>query len=95
MAQGLYSFKMTNLRMCILQEYEEQKTPEARLVKELDRFDMILQAFEYEKAENRPHSLQQFFDSTNGKFSHPLITCLVTELHNRRSDFEKEYSVQQ
>jgi putative hydrolase of HD superfamily len=55
---------------------------------------MILQAFEYEKAESRPHSLQEFFDSTNGKFSHPLVTLLVTELNKRRSEFEKEYSVQ-
>ncbi|GFG36350.1 hypothetical protein Cfor_08610, partial [Coptotermes formosanus] len=78
----------------LYKEYEEQKTPEARLVKELDRFDMILQAFEYEKAESRPRSLQEFFDSTNGKFSHPLVTSLVTELNKRRSEFEKEYSVQ-
>jgi putative hydrolase of HD superfamily len=55
---------------------------------------MILQAFEYEKAGKRPHSLQEFFDSTNGKFSHPLVMSLVTELNERRSEFEKESSVQ-
>jgi putative hydrolase of HD superfamily len=60
-------------------------------VKELDRFDMILQAFEYEKAENRPHGLQEFFDSTSGKFSHPLIMSLINELNKQRSEFEKEY----
>ncbi|XP_023710840.1 HD domain-containing protein 2 isoform X2 [Cryptotermes secundus] len=49
---------------CLYKEYEEQKTPEAKLVKELDRFDMILQAFEYETVESRPHGLQEFFDST-------------------------------
>ena len=80
--------------MCTWQEYEEQKTLEARLVKELDKFDMILQAFEYEKAGNKPRSMQEFFDSTNGKFSHPLVTNLVTELNKRRSEFEKECSVQ-
>jgi putative hydrolase of HD superfamily len=62
-------------------------------VKELDRFDMILQAFEYEKAESRPHGLQEFFDSTCGKFSHPLITSLVTELNKQRLEFEQEYFV--
>ncbi|KDR15029.1 HD domain-containing protein 2 [Zootermopsis nevadensis] len=76
----------------LYKEYEEQKTPEARLVKELDRFDMILQAFEYEKAENRPRGLQEFFDSTSGKFSHPLITSLVNALGKQRLEFEKEYS---
>jgi putative hydrolase of HD superfamily len=54
---------------------------------------MILQAFEYETAESRPHGLQEFFDSTTGKFSHPLVTSLVAELNKKRSEFEKEYSV--
>jgi putative hydrolase of HD superfamily len=81
------------LDLCAQQEYEEQKTPEARLVKELDKFDMILQAFEYETIESRPHGLQEFFDSANGKFSHPLVTSLVAELNKQRSEFEKEYSV--
>ena len=37
-------------------------------MKDLDRFDMIVQAFEYEQAENSPGKLQEFFDSTHGKF---------------------------
>jgi putative hydrolase of HD superfamily len=53
---------------------------------------MILQAFEYEKAGSGPRSLQEFFDSTNGKFSHPLVASLVTELNKKRSEFEKECS---
>ena len=32
----------------VLQEYEEGVTPEAIAVKDLDKFDMIFQAFEYE-----------------------------------------------
>ncbi|XP_069704198.1 5'-deoxynucleotidase HDDC2 [Periplaneta americana] len=79
----------------LYKEYEGQKTPEAKLVKELDRFDMILQAFEYEKAESRPHGLQEFFDSTSGKFSHPLVTSLVSELNKQRSEFENAHSVPQ
>jgi putative hydrolase of HD superfamily len=31
------------------QEYEEAKTPEALLVKDLDKFELIVQAMEYEK----------------------------------------------
>ncbi|XP_075213570.1 5'-deoxynucleotidase HDDC2 [Lycorma delicatula] len=69
----------------LFKEYEEQRTPEAQFVKELDRFDLILQAFEYEKEESRPGSLQQFFDSCKGKFSHPLIVGLVKELDSQRS----------
>lgn len=62
-------------------------------MKEFDRFDMILQAFEYETFGSRPHGLQEFFDATAGKFSHPLVTSLVAELNKQRSEFEKQYSV--
>jgi putative hydrolases of HD superfamily len=31
------------------QEYEDATTPEALLVKDLDKFEMIVQAMEYEK----------------------------------------------
>jgi putative hydrolase of HD superfamily len=30
-------------------EYEDSNTPEAKLVKDLDKFEMLVQAFEYEK----------------------------------------------
>lgn len=49
-----------------LQEYETQTSPEARLVKEFDLLEMILQAYEYEELEGTPGRLQEFFDSTNG-----------------------------
>ncbi|KAF6256705.1 hypothetical protein COO60DRAFT_1640499 [Scenedesmus sp. NREL 46B-D3] len=47
-------------------EYEQQSSPEAHLVKDFDKLEMIIQAHEYEQAQGLP--LQQFFDSTNGKF---------------------------
>lgn len=49
---------------------------------------MVLQAFEYEKREKTPHSLEEFFVATQGKFNHPLITGLVGELTKRRTAFE-------
>ena len=36
------------------QEYNKRETAEAKLVKDLDRFEMILQAFEYEKGKLKP-----------------------------------------
>ncbi|KAK7091801.1 5'-deoxynucleotidase HDDC2-like [Littorina saxatilis] len=50
-------------------EYERQETAESRFVKDLDRLEMVVQAFEYEQQEQRPGFLQEFFDSTEGKFS--------------------------
>ena len=39
-------------------------------MKDLDRFEMITQAFQYEKREKKPGLLQEFFDSTQGKYNH-------------------------
>ncbi|XP_005990535.1 HD domain-containing protein 2 [Latimeria chalumnae] len=67
------------------EEYEFQSTAEAKFVKELDQFEMILQAFEYEELERRPGQLQDFYDSTRGRFNHPEIVQLVTALNTERN----------
>lgn len=74
----------------MFQEYENQSSPEANFAKDLDRYDMILQAFEYEKRENTPKKLQEFFTATEGKFKHPFILELVKELYAQREAFEKK-----
>ena len=50
--------------------YEDQRKGDmsARLVKDLDKYDMILQAWEYEKRDKKGAYLQQFFDSTSTVF---------------------------
>ncbi|XP_017781189.1 PREDICTED: HD domain-containing protein 2 [Nicrophorus vespilloides] len=68
----------------LYQEYEKKETPEAKFVKDLDRFDMIFTAMTYEKRDNTPKKLQEFFDSTEGKFQHPFVKKLVAELENMR-----------
>jgi hypothetical protein len=45
---------------------------------------MILQAFEYEQ---KGHSLQDFFDSTEGKFKSECVIELVQELYARRKAY--------
>ena len=50
----------------IPQEYELQESAESKFVKDLDRLDMVIQAYEYEQQEQRPGFLQEFFDSTEG-----------------------------
>lgn len=72
--------------MELWKEYSERKTPEAKFVKDLDRFEMILQAFEYEKAEGKVGRLQEFFDSTNGKFNHPMVCKWVEDLDKLRQE---------
>lgn len=67
-------------------EYREQKTPEAKFVKDLDKFDMIFTAMLYEKKQETPNKLQEFFDCTQGKFEHPFMQELVKGLLEYREN---------
>ncbi|RHY26227.1 hypothetical protein DYB32_008735 [Aphanomyces invadans] len=76
------------LRICgqlkeLWHEYEDAATDEAKLVKDIDKFEMILQADEYETAQDNLH-LDQFFTSTDGKFQTPLVQSWVQELSAQR-----------
>lgn len=56
---------------------------------------MVLQAFEYEKRDECLKKHQEFFDSTNGKFNHPLVIDLVEQIKAQRdaiSNAEKQVS---
>ncbi|KAG0050647.1 HD domain-containing protein 2 [Gryganskiella cystojenkinii] len=64
-------------------EYEAAATPEALLVKDFDKFEMIMQALEYEKSEDI--TLEDFFAGTRGKFKHPMVTAWVNELEAERA----------
>ncbi|GJE91238.1 HD domain-containing protein [Phanerochaete sordida] len=65
------------------QEYEEQETPEARFVKDLDRFEMASQAFEYEK-NHEMKTLQGFFDSSLPYLRHPEVKQWGQDLATER-----------
>ncbi|KAK7576235.1 hypothetical protein V9T40_012521 [Parthenolecanium corni] len=67
----------------LFDEYENQTSSEAKLVKEFDRLDMIIQAFEYEKQDGSANvgRLEDFFVSTEGKFATPFIKSIVDELN--------------
>ncbi|POM57412.1 Hydrolase-HD superfamily protein [Phytophthora palmivora] len=64
-------------------EYEAGSTEEAKIVKDFDKFEMILQADDYERAQNIP--LDDFFQSTKGKFRTPLVQSWVAELTSQRN----------
>lgn len=74
----------------LFHEYEFQTSPEAKLTKDLDRFDLILQAFQYEKREfarlGKLIDIQCFLrlekDVQNGQ-----IQALVSEIMKQRKEF--------
>ena len=74
------------------EEYEAASTPEAKFVKDLDKFDMILQAFEYEQTDNRPGELQTFFDSTADRFKTEQVKAWVSALNGVRTNSQADGS---
>ena len=63
-------------------EYEDHVTDEAKLLKDLDKLEMIMQAGEYERAQGK--DLSQFFESTAGKFATPVGQAWEAEIIARR-----------
>ncbi len=64
-------------------EYEDGATPESKLLKDLDKLEMIMQAGEYERAQGK--DLSQFFESTAGKFQTPAGRAWEAEIVARRN----------
>lgn len=63
-------------------EYEENSTLEAKVVKDFDKVEMILQALEYETEQGK--DLDEFFQSTAGKFQTELGKAWAAEIASRR-----------
>lgn len=73
--------------LCLFHEYESQDSLEAIFVKDCDRYDMIQQAFEYEKRDESPLKYQEFFNSTKGKFKCDFFISLTNELYRQREKY--------
>ncbi|CAO1622549.1 unnamed protein product [Sympodiomycopsis kandeliae] len=65
-------------------EYEDRKTLESKLVKDLDRFELLLQAVEYER-EHDIVDLQPFFTCSRD-MTHPRIRKWTVELAKEREE---------
>lgn len=66
------------------EEYLEQKTAEARLVKEIDKMEMIFQAWEYEKEGYDKERLERFWEKTKPLLRDPDIKRLFELLADQR-----------
>ncbi|ESQ46322.1 hypothetical protein EUTSA_v10000291mg [Eutrema salsugineum] len=63
-------------------EYEANASPEAKVVKDFDKLEMILQALEYEQDQGK--DLEEFFQSTAGKFQTDIGKAWALEIASRR-----------
>jgi putative hydrolase of HD superfamily len=75
----------------LYEEYESQQTSEAKIIKEFDRFDVMLQAFQYEQREyetkGRVIRFQEFFDSAMGKITSKQLVRMWDQLNEQRAQF--------
>ncbi|KAI0741963.1 HD domain-containing protein [Daedaleopsis nitida] len=74
--------------MALWNEYEAQESEEARFVKDLDRFEMASQAFEYER-NHKMETLQPFFDSSLPFLRHSEVQEWGKDLATEREMFLK------
>lgn len=66
-------------------EYEARITPEANVASQLDKFEMIVQADEYEQQHaSEGKRLDSFFEYTVGYFTHPEISRWDALLREKR-----------
>jgi len=68
-------------------EYEECSTREAQLVSQIDKFDMYVQAYEYEEAQGL--DLAEFFKGAAETIKHPEMKSWLHELLTRRASLTK------
>lgn len=78
----------------IYEEYETRETAESKVVKELDRFDVMLQAFQYER--EKWHSTKEvvrfdeFFIAAQKNVHHPKLRNMLDRIIQERDRFLKE-----
>lgn len=83
MMRDLQHQDIANEILSLWLEYEEGTSIEANVAKDFDKFEMIVQADEYEKATNK--RLDSFFESTKDSFSHYEVLSWANTLRNDRN----------
>jgi len=73
--------KLRTLYKKLFQEYENQRTPEAQLVKQIDYVEMVLQALEYSEAEE-DGNLEEFWNAWKNNTYDEDIRSLLESIFN-------------
>ncbi len=70
--------------LALWDEYANASSPEARLIKGLDRIEMLAQALDYERGGNR--AMAEFWEGSDAGWSDefPILRTLAAELAERR-----------
>lgn len=72
--------------MSLFLEYENKSSPEARFVKDVDKFELVLQLFEYEKQRRVMEKLDNFA-SASALIQHPEVKGWCQEVLDQREQW--------
>lgn len=64
-------------------DFEHERTPEGKLVKELDRLEMVLQAFDYENTNHM--KLDEFYEFSGEKLNTPVLKTIFKKIVDLRT----------
>ena len=67
----------------LFQEMIERKTPEAQIFWQIDKLEMAIQAYEYEREQAK--DLTEFFDNAVSYINHPILRKAFEDLQKIRS----------
>lgn len=67
-------------------EFNAQQTPESKLAKQIDKLEMVIQAYEYEKAGHSPQRLQEFWDNVEKYLTNNSLQPFLDYLKLKRRE---------
>ena len=70
----------------LLDEFNEQKTPEAKFLKQIDKLEMAIQALEYEQAGHSARHLDQFWENAEKYLEGQSLEPIFRELQKMRKN---------
>jgi len=69
--------------LALWKEYDDNETPEAKLVHDLDKVEMVLQALEYTRDKRTCEGLEEFFKTSGPRIQTDKGKELWDEIHRR------------
>ena len=64
----------------IWEEYQKQESPESKIVHQIDKLEMVLQAKMYQKEGSPKEEVESFFKSAQSDITHPKLKEIFTKI---------------
>jgi len=64
----------------IWEEYQKQESPESKIVHQIDKLEMALQAKMYQKQGSSKDAVESFFKSAENEITHPKLKDILNQI---------------